>query len=507
MDYMSSRTFLIDSFARHVAERPDATAIATVDESRTFAELDAAASRLAGFLAGLGIRPGDRVGVVSRNRLELMELMLACIRSGATFLPLNWRFTAAELSEAVTVSELSVLIADLSVLPAGLGGSWLGVRLIDIDCLSELAADASPEFAGGDVGDAPLWHLFTSGTAARPKGAMTSPANLASELVGWARSWDVDEEAVLWNPYPSFHNTFTGVNTLISCMGGRIECRDSVTIDDLLWSIEERKITVTVMVPVVLRQFLDRPDLADRDLSSLRRIVCGSAPTPPDLLRKFCERISTCVLSNGYGMTETTTPITHIDFTAEDVNGGRIRSVGQPLPWMELSVRDPDTTEPVPAGTVGEVWVRSPTCVREYWRRPEETAYTMRADGWLRTADLGQVDEEGYVYLSDRLGDMIISGGENVSASEVESVLSRYPGVREVAVVGAPHERWGEAPVAFVVAEADAVIDAQELLAFARTQLARYKLPDAIHLVDELPRNATGKILRRDLRLLVRGSS
>jgi long-chain acyl-CoA synthetase len=494
---MSSRRFLVDAFSRHAAERPNAVAVATLDESRTFAELDAAASRMANFLLTSGAAPGDRVGVVSRSRLELVEMLLACVRAGLTLVPCNWRFTASELRDVVTASELSLLVADSSIVPPGL---WAGVRVIDVDQLEGLLAGTSPVFEASDRDDVPLWHLYTSGTTARPKAAMTMPANLASGLANWISLWGLDTGSVLWNPYPSFHLIFTGVNMLVLSAGGRIECRASATIEDFVWSVEERRVTHTVMVPAVLRKLLDRPDLGERDLSSLRRIVCGSAPTPADLLQRFFERIPGCVLSNGYGSTESTTPIAHIDYSPEDVDGERIHSVGRPVPWMEVSLHDATSGDPVAHGEVGEIWIRSDSCVPGYWREPEATALTMLPDGWLRTGDLGRLDEDGYLYLSDRLGDLIISGGENISAAEVESVLSQFVGVREVVVVGAPHDRWGEAPIAFVEVEDGQTVDPESLIAFARKRLAGYKVPAEVRLIGALPRTPFGKVLRRDLR-------
>jgi len=270
--------------------------------------------------------------------------------------------------------------------------------------------------------------------------------------------------------------------------------------------IERYQVTQAVLAPTLLTQILDQAAATGADLASMELISYGAAPITPAALQRAL-RLAPCPLLQVYGLTETTGFVCVLDAEVHDQDGlrsGVLASCGRPIDDLEFAVVDAVTGVPVAPGATGEIWVRSPRVMLGYWRAPAETAAAVTADGWFRTGDLARQDASGYVYLVDRLKDMIVSGGENVYPGEVEAVLIEHPGVRAVAVVAAPHERWGETPVAMVVLEPGADVGEDELLAFCRARLAHYKCPTAVHRRADLPRNPSGKILRRVLRQSMR---
>jgi long-chain acyl-CoA synthetase len=274
---------------------------------------------------------------------------------------------------------------------------------------------------------------------------------------------------------------------------------DAASVLDLL---EGQRVTNAVLVPTMLQLLCSVPGAADRDFSGLRSIAYGASPITTPVL-KAALRTFRCALYGIYGLTESTGGVMQLDPEDHDPDGPRehlLRSAGKPLPWVELRVVDPDTGDDCPPRAVGEVWLRAPNVMRGYHERPDETAAALTEDGWLRTGDGGYLDEEGYLFLTDRIKDMIVSGGENVYPIEVEEALAQHPDVVDVAVIGVPDERWGETVKAVVIARPGADPDPDDLIAFARERLAGYKLPRSIEFVDELPRTASGKVLKRELR-------
>jgi long-chain acyl-CoA synthetase len=274
---------------------------------------------------------------------------------------------------------------------------------------------------------------------------------------------------------------------------------DPVVVLDML---ERLRVTNPIFVPTMLQMLTAVPGAAEHDFSALRSITYGASPITTTALRAAV-RAFRCELIGLYGLTESTGGVVHLDGPDHDLDGPRqhlLRSAGRPYPWVELRIVDPATGRDRPPRVVGEVWLRAPNVMAGYFDRPQETAATLTPDGWLRTGDGGYVDEEGYLFLTDRVKDMIVSGGENVYPVEVEEVLAQHPDVSDVAVIGVPDQRWGEAVKALVIARDGGTPTAAELIAFARERLAGYKLPRSIELVDELPRTPTGKVLKRELR-------
>jgi long-chain acyl-CoA synthetase len=267
---------------------------------------------------------------------------------------------------------------------------------------------------------------------------------------------------------------------------------------EVLSLLERQRVTNAVFVPTILQLLAAAPGAAERDYSALRTIAYGASPITTTVL-KAALRTFRCRLLGMYGLTESTGSVVQLD-ASDHEHEQLLRAAGRPYPWVELRVVDPETGAERASGEVGEVWLRAPNVMAGYFNRPAETASTLTPEGWLRTGDGGYVNDRGYLFLTDRVKDMIVSGGENVYPIEVEEVLSQHPGVRDVAVIGVPDERWGEAVTALVIPAHGAVPDPADLVAFARGRLAGYKLPRSIEFVDDFPRTPTGKVRKRDLR-------
>ena len=343
--------------------------------------------------------------------------------------------------------------------------------------------------------------LYTSGTTGLPKGVMLTNANLSNAISQAGHTFAITTETVSLVAMPLFHIGGTGWALCAMSRGGRSIILRDVDTDQLLHLIETERITEMFVVPAVLMFLLATPKLETTDLSSLRHVFYGASPISEDVLIR-CMRIFGCGFNQVYGMTETTGAITALRAEDHDPGGPRqhlLRSAGKPHPGVEIRIVDPDSLVDVEIGDVGEVWTRSPYNMAGYWQKSEETAATVDVDGWLRTGDAGYFDAEGYLYLHDRMKDMIVSGGENVYPAEVENVLLSHPAIADAAVIGVPDERWGETVKALVVPAPGATVDPDEIIEYCRARLARYKAPTSLELAEVLPRNPSGKILKREL--------
>jgi long-chain acyl-CoA synthetase len=343
--------------------------------------------------------------------------------------------------------------------------------------------------------------LYTSGTTGLPKGAMLANANLGTLLPHVGPWWQFDETSVNLVCMPLFHIGGSGwalVGMGVGCH--TILCREFVPAE-ILATLERHQATNALFVPAMLQFLTMVPGAAARDYRALRSIVYGASPITNEVLVRSMQTFR-CPFVQVYGLTETTGAITQLPAADHAVEGPRarlLRSAGKPFPWVELRIVEPGGRACGP-GEVGEVWTRSVQNFQGYWGREEETARTLDADGWLRTGDAGFLDEEGYLFLTDRVKDMIISGGENVYPAEVENALSDHPAIADVAVIGVPDERWGETVKAVVVRTPGATAGAVDIIAFARERLAHFKCPTSVDFVESLPRNPSGKILKRELR-------
>ncbi|MDV2477091.1 long-chain fatty acid--CoA ligase [Rhodococcus zopfii] len=495
------------TWLRRRAERDgDRSAVTFAGETLSFSALQRDVEAFADVLAACGIQPGERVAYVGFNHSRFLVALFATARVGAIFVPLNFRFTGTELAHNIEDSGAALLIADdAHTAPVDEVRDGLGVqRFLRLgggadgwDGVDDLLAGTHPHIdeAVVDV-DSPALILYTSGTTGRPKGAILTHRNLWTSNVNWMLAVNYNAEHVALTCAPLFHSGGMCVMTLPVLMaGGHVivhEHFDAALFHD---DIEKYRVTSLFMVPAMMLFASRHERFAAADLSSVRIIVAGAAPVPEPMLRLYGARgipVSQC-----WGLTETATGAT---FLGTDRALDKLGSCGTAGMLNEVRLIDFDGDLLTTPGVHGELCVRGDTVTPGYWNMPEATAAALGADGWLRTGDVAYQDEDGYFYIADRLKDMIISGGENVYPAEVESVLYGHPSITEVAVIGAPDERWGERVVAVAVLAEGADLELEELREFAGAELARYKLPLELRIVDVLPRNTTGKVLKHELR-------
>ncbi len=491
----------------------------------TWEEHHARASRVSQALRHEGVGPGDRVAFLDRNSLEYFEVLFGGALGGAVNVAVNWRLSPPEMGAVIDDAAASVLVVHpdylscLSAMDSGLpsvrrivvvgdpklhgeeGGASDLARRVGYEAWvgEQEPADAGHVGAPDDVS----LQLYTSGTTGLPKGVMLSNANLATILSQAApQAFGVDESTVSLVAMPLFHIGGSGWALAGMSGGGTSVLLRDLDPAELVRLLEAERVTHAFLVPAALMFTLGVPGLATADLSSLDTIFYGASPITEDVLVRCIEAFG-CRFAQVYGMTETSGAIVRLDPEDHDPNGPRrhlLRAAGKPLPGVELRVVEPETGSDVPAGTVGEVWTRSAYNMLGYWAKPEDTHATLRPDGWLRTGDAGYLDDEGYLFLHDRMKDMIVSGGENIYPAEVENVLLAHPHVADAAVIGVPDDRWGETVKAVVVPAPGADLQGADVIAFSRERLAHYKCPTSVDIVDTLPRNPSGKVLKRQLR-------
>lgn len=472
----------------------------------TYAQLQGRVEACADILAAQGASSGDRVAYLGFNHSEFLIAMFATNRLGATFVPLNFRLTGSELSYIVKDSDARILISDgehlgsiepvRSTLPCevyirlGAGSEgWLGLddlRSANNAHVDEFEVDA----------DSPAAILYTSGTTGRPKGAILTHKNFWANNVNWMLAVNYNADDIALTSAPLFHSGGLCVITLPTLMaGGHVVLQDQFRPDEFLAAVETYSITSIFCVPAMMLFASQSPRFAEANLDTVRIIVAGGAPVPEPLLRTYGDRgipVSQC-----WGLTEVATGAT---FLGTELALTKLGSCGVAGMLNEVRLIDFDGNLLESADVPGELCVRGDTVSPGYWNRPEATAEAFGADGWFRTGDVAYRDEDGYFFICDRLKDLIISGGENIYPAEVESVLYDHAAVAEVAVIGAPDERWHERVVAVVALKPGMTLSLEELRDFGKEHLARYKLPLELRFIDALPRNTTGKVLKEVLR-------
>jgi long-chain acyl-CoA synthetase len=461
--------------------RGNHVAIRHRDRELTYAELDARSNRLAQALRAAGVGKDSRVAHLDRTAPEIVELLFATSKIGAVTVPLNWRLAPAELAAVVADAQPDVLIA---------GEAYADVAAPNVVVAGPeyerwLNAHDPVDPGGRGEPDDTVLQLYTSGTTGVPKGVLTTHRNLAAAVESSPR-WEFDADTISMTPLPMFHIGGIGWAFLGLWNAATTVLVGEFVPEDVLDVLERQRVTNTIFVPTMLQLLCAVPGAEERDYSALRSIAYGASPITTPVL-KDALRTFRCSLYGVYGLTESTGGVMQLD-PADHAHERLLRSAGRPFPWVELKIVD------------GEVWLRAPNVTPGYFNRPEETAAALTDDGWLKTGDGGCLDDDGYLFLTDRIKDMIVSGGENVYPVEVEEALAQHPDVAEVAVIGVPDERWGETVKALVVARAGRSPTADELVAFARERLAGYKLPRTVEFVDDLPRTPSGKVLKRELR-------
>ncbi|MGB3847950.1 MAG: long-chain-fatty-acid--CoA ligase [Sphingopyxis sp.] len=495
--------------AHFAATTPDNPAFVFAGRTIGFAAFAARCRLVAGALAAAGVGPDSRVAWLSKNHVAGFELWVAANMLGATFVPLNWRLAPDELAFIIADAEAPLLFASAEYdAAARQAAAGLDIRIVVLDEGADWANGATPlAETAADAAEAISLQLYTSGTTGKPKGAMLSHRALLGARplwrdIDWYR-WDDGDAGLL--AMPMFHIGGMGWALMAFDSGRPNIILPEFDVETILSLIEARAFSKTFLVPAALQLLLDHPRAETIDFGGLRTILYGASPMPMAVLDHAMRRLS-CDFAQQYGMTETSGTVVALA-PADHVPGNpRLASAGQALPGVELEVRDAEG-KPLPAGETGQIAIRAPLNLSGYWRRPDATAAAIDADGWLLTGDAGYLDADGYLFVRDRLNDMIISGGENVYPAEVESLLSGHPAVAEAAIVGMPDAKWGEAVTAAVVLRDPGVAD-HDIIDWMRGRIAAYKIPKAIVRLDALPRNGAGKILRRAIReeLAARGS-
>ncbi|MFI8950043.1 long-chain fatty acid--CoA ligase [Streptomyces sp. NPDC053750] len=484
--------------ARRARKTPHRTALIHHDTTVTYAQLYERTTRLAHALRDRGVRRGDRIAYLGPNHPSYLETLFAAGTLGAVFVPLNTRLAGPEIAYQLTDSGAKVLVhAPSHAGPvSGLPGATDLRTCIQTGAAYEdaLSAAADEPIDETVTPDDTCIIMYTSGTTGRPKGAMLTHANLTWNAVNVLVDHDLiaDERALV--SAPLFHTAGLNMLTLpVLLKGGACVLVESFDPGGTLDLVERHRITFMFGVPTMYDQVARHPRFEDADLSSLRILTCGGSPVPTPLIAAYQRRGLTFL--QGYGMTEAAPGTLFLDAEHAVAKAG---SAGVPHFFSDVRVVRPDLT-PVDVGEAGEVVVRGPHVMTGYWGLPTETAGAF-ADGWFRSGDAARVDEDGYVYIADRLKDMIISGGENVYPAEIEDLLLAHPGITECAVIGVPDATWGEVPRAVVVPREGAALDPDEVLASLAGRLARYKIPKSVVIADALPRTASGKLLKPQVR-------
>ncbi|MFH1058387.1 MAG: long-chain fatty acid--CoA ligase [Pseudomonadota bacterium] len=480
----------------------------------TFAEFHARTDALATGLQARGLRPGQRVAVLNHNSITLIEVYIGAMKAGGAALPLNVLLSPAELAAILADADPSFLIAghaylaklDLPALAAA------GVQVFDLDgrhpdcaAFADLFADPGPPTDPAVSDDDLALLIYTSGTTAEPKGVMLSHRNLICDAWATCVARRLSRQEISLVTAPLYQSGALGSLLGNLLRGNTIVLLNGFDPEAVLAAMERERVTNVLFVPVMLLKLMQYPHLDHFDLSSMRTVIYGAAPMPPELLKKALTRFG-WEFMGACGATETAPAyIAFLDREDHVLDGDpekerRLASIGKEGINARVRIVDPHDRQ-LPPGEVGEIVVRGPHIMQGYWRRPAETAEALRG-GWYHTGDLGRMDSDGYIFIVDRKKDMIISGGYNVYSREIESALARHPSVLESAVVGVPHEVWGESPRAFVVLHPAAPpLSEEALMTFLRQYLAPFKLPRAgIRFVASLPRNASGKVLKRLLR-------
>ena len=496
---------LTDIVRDHARDHGDLIALTFEGASTTYAELEDRAGRAAAAMAADGLGTRARIAWLGKNRPEFFDLLFAAPRLRAAVTPLNHRLTPGELAAIVDDADaaLVVLGPEMSAMRDDLAAAGRRVLVVGEDYEDWLAAPGAglPADPEGGADDDVVLQLYTSGTTGLPKGVMLGHRQFAA-LLNVGGAWSMDTESVALAAMPLFHIGGSGFALVGLSFGARVVLVADIVPDQLLATMADEHVTNTFLVPAVLQFLAGVPGAADRDWSALRAIAYGASPVTGPVLQKVIDTFR-APLFQVYGLTETTGAITQLDPEDHDPFGPRahlMRSAGRAYDWVELRTVDPATGEACAPEEVGEIWIRSSQVTSGYWNRDDETAATITADGWLRTGDGGYLDAEGYLFLTDRMKDMIVTGAENVYPIEVENVLAGHPDVADVAVIGVPDERWGETVKAVVVPSEGATVDADALMAWAKERMAGFKRPRSVDVVDTLPRNASGKILKKDLR-------
>lgn len=488
---------------RRSSHEPGQIALSFCGRDWNYADLSSQAKSFADYLRSLNVAEGDRIGYLGANHPSFLVAFFACTRIGAIFVPLNFRLTATELEFIVSDAGISVLIASSTHAPtvhrirAKSLCKWY-LSASDLRCSDhpyQALSDAHAHHSWPNGSDVAVI-MYTSGTTGTPKGAMLSHDNLWTACTNLLLTAGFNSADISLNCAPLFHVGGLCVVVLpILLAGGRVILQDGFEPSNYLRSVSDYRVSVTFAVPAMLSELTRNSSYVDSDLSSLRLIIAGGASVHSSLISEYGAR--GVLVSQGWGMTETAATGS---FLSPSEATRKLGSCGKPAMLSDCKVVDSQRRQITTPNTRGELCIRGDNVMKGYWNRPEATQEAIDVDGWYYSGDVGYFDEEGYYYVCDRIKDMVISGGENVYPAELEGVLREHPSIAEIAVIGAPDEKWGERVVAVVVPKVDASLSLEELREFGRQRLASYKLPLELRVVDDLPRNPSGKVLKHVLR-------
>jgi fatty-acyl-CoA synthase len=481
----------------HAARTPDRPAVSYQGETASYSAFAERVTRLAGWLEAQGVGEDVVVAALMKNSMAFLELAFAVSHVGGVFLPINFRLAGDEVSYIVENAGAKLIFVD-DALRENAGGNARAIVLDEAQQRTTAAMTAgSPKAPARVRKPSDMFRLmYTSGTTDRPKGVTHTYDNF------YWKSWDhiatlgLGPQSRLLVVGPLYHvGAFDLPGVAALMMGGMLSVHRDFDAASVLKAIEAEKLDGAWLAPVMTTQLLSCPERDKYDVSSLRWAIGGGERTPEMRIRAFTELFRSARYIDAYGLTESCSGDTMMEAGRELE---KIGSTGRALGHVEIEIRD-ESGAPLPPGSTGEICLRGPKVTRGYWRDPSRTAVSFY-DEWFRTGDVGYLDDEGFLYLTDRLKDMIISGGENIASSEVERVILELASVREVAVIGQADEKWGEVPVAYVALEPEASLDFEALSRHCRAKLASFKTPKALYLKEALPRNPSGKILKRLLR-------
>lgn len=503
---------LADIPDHHARITPDHVALIAGDRRVSYAELAARSDRVARALAAAGLGRQSRVAMLGTDSECSYELLFGCAKADMVMLSINWRLEAGEIAYIVQDAEAELLFVtpEMAAIAEGFAASCPRLKAVILldDTAYPAWRDAGPAAAGTaprrpaiDPGQAVV-QVYTSGTSGRPKGVVLSHRCFLDVIREVVRAGD---ELIAWHPgdvtllaLPTFHvgglwfpiqSMITGAtNVVMKVFSGAAA----------LALIEQHRITKVAFVPAMIRFMLSEPTSRTADLSSVDQLIYGGSPTPAPLLEK-ARALFKCQFNQNYGLSETANMAVFMP-SAEyrDLANPRLQAAGKPLRGIAVKILDAEGRA-LPPGQVGEIAFQTAAHMLEYWKLPAETARTL-VDGWIHTGDAGYVDEDGFVYITDRIKDLIISAGENIYPAEIERVLCQHDDIAEVSVIGVPDDRWGEVPVAIVVRRPGATLSKGDVMSFARKHLASFKMLRTVEFVDALPRNSSGKVLKRVLR-------